>query len=275
MAWLVASDLDGTLLDTTYPTVAAALAIDAVAAAYPGVSVVLVSSKTLAEMVGIARFCESDPLLLFENGAGVAWRETKLCGRGSQQHAGFEVECASVGYPRIREQLEMLRRTRSYQFRGFGDMTAGEVAERTGLDVQSAEEARRRMGTEPLAWGSDADSLERFRQDLAELGLCLERGGRFHHVSAHANKQGALRRLIKQIRYQTGERISTLACGDAPNDLDMLSHADRALVFPGSEGNYLLPESDRVWHAPKAGPATWLACVSRMIESQVGEALAI
>ena len=275
MALLVATDLDGTLLDTTYPKLEAALAIDSVAQAYPGVCVVLASSKTLPEMIDIAKLCESDPLLLFENGAGFAWRETRLCGSGSRQYAGFEVECTGVDYAQIREVLLALRRSASYQFRGFGDMTVAEVAERTGLDTRSAADARDRLATEPIEWLGDASSLEQFRADLASWGLGLERGGQFHHVASHMNKQRALRRLVKQIRYQTGDRVITLACGDAPNDLDMLQQADRALVFPQSEGGYLLPEGEGVWHAPKAGPATWLACVSRVIESQAREALAI
>lgn len=231
MALLVATDLDGTLLDTSYPKREAALAIDAVAQAYPEVCVVLASSKTLPEMVDIAKLCATDPLLLFENGAGFAWRESQLCGHGSRQFAGFEVDCTGVDYAHIREVLLALRRSAAYPFRGFGDMTAVEVAERTGLDTKSAADARDRLASEPIEWLGDVNLLGQFRADLASRGLCLELGGQFHHVAANMNKQRALRRLIKQIRYQTGDRVITLACGDAPNDLVIESYAGEALAI--------------------------------------------
>ena len=269
--WLLITDLDGTLLDGTYPQREAALAIDSVARAYPEVSVVLASSKTLREMVRIGALCDSDPFLLFENGVGCAWRESRLCGSGDQQLAGFEVRCSGIGYTDLRAQLEDLRTRGGYRFRGFADMTSSEVAERTGLDLASAEAARDRLASEPICWEDDKAALGRFAEELAAAGLRLDRGGRFHIVTSGHGKQKAVRDLIRRIRYQTGQRFATLACGDAPNDLDMLVHADRALVFPRATGDYLLPKGANVWHAPKAGPATWLACVSRVFESHLLE----
>jgi mannosyl-3-phosphoglycerate phosphatase len=275
MNWLVVTDLDGTLLDATYPVAQAAAAIDAIAGGRRGVPVVLASSKTLSEMVSIAGRCESNPVLLFENGAGMAWREPALGSRGTFEHAGFQVECTAVPYADICARLELLRRDRAYQFRGFADMTSAELAALTGLELAAAEAAQRRMASEPIEWCGDDESLQRFRQELADMGLCLERGGVFRHVTGNINKQRALLCLINRMRYQTGVRFTTLACGDAPNDLAMLKAADNALVFPHVDGGYLLPEGDGVRHAPKAGPATWLAYVSQVIESAGVEALTI
>ena len=61
--------------------------------------------------------------------------------------------------------------------------------------------------------------------------------------------------------------MTTLACGDAPNDVDMMRAADRALVFPGSNGSYVLPQGPTVTHAPGAGPDVWSRCVSSLIQA--------
>lgn len=274
MDWLIITDLDGTLLDDSYPVQQAAQAIDALGDRYPGLRVALASSKTLTEMVELASHCASEPILVFENGAGIAWREVTLVQRGTMRQKGYEVECHGEGYQQLRAALAALQRSRHYEFRGFGDMTAAEVAARTGLDERAAGDARLRLASEPIVWNGDEQSLDRFRADLGQLGLNLERGGRFHHVLWNMNKARALGRIKRLICYQTGIHVTTLACGDAPNDVGMLQRADHALVFPARDGRYLLPRRNGVSHAPAAGPSSWLASVTEVMETQHGEALA-
>jgi mannosyl-3-phosphoglycerate phosphatase len=271
MDWLIVTDLDGTLLDDRYPVREASLAVDIVADSYPGARIALASSKTLTEMIELAGHCVCDPFLVFENGAGIAWRESVLARPGSTRVQGYEVECAGEGYEELRVTLQKLQRSRRYKFRGFGDMSAAEVAHRTGLDERAAADARLRMASEPIVWNGDEQSLECFRSDLDELGLHLESGGRFYHVLSSMNKARALGRIKRLIRYQTGIQLTTLACGDAPNDLEMLQRADHALVFPMRSGGYLLPERDGVAHAPRAGPGAWLAGVTEVIAGVGGE----
>ena len=89
MHWLIATDLDGTLLDDGYRLEAAAAAIDAlfwlrpVAAGLVKLHVVLATSKTFVEAVTLAGHCACDPVLAFENGAGLAWRTVACAARGT------------------------------------------------------------------------------------------------------------------------------------------------------------------------------------------------
>ena len=276
--WLIATDLDGTLLDDDYPLEVAAAAIDGlfelpeVAGCPVRLRVVLATSKTLAEGARLAGRCASRPILAFENGAGIAWRAAACTRRGTERLHGYEIESGGVDYGRIRRRLLRLREKPGYRFRGFGDMSAQEVAGRTGLDEESAALAKQRMASEPLVWQGTRAALQSFQCDLGDLGLTLELGGRFHHVAGRRNKAGAVAAIRRYLAREGQETVVTLACGDAPNDAEMMLAADYALVFPGRNGGYALPAGSTVIHAPGAGPETWQYCVSRIIQSNSQEA---
>ena len=273
MHWLIATDLDGTLLDDGYPLEAAAAAIDELSGLSPAsgttvrLRVVLATSKTLAEGIRLVDLCVSQPILAFENGAGVAWRTGACSRRGSCRRDGYEIECTGTDYGRIRGHLLRLREKTEYRFRGFGDMSPAELADRTGLDADSAAAAMQRMASEPLLWQGAPSALPSFEKDLNDLGLNLELGGRFHHATGRRNKAGAVAAILQHLAPCRHGTLTTLACGDAPYDVEMMHAADFALVFPGRDGGYALPADATVFHAPGAGPAAWLECVSRIVRS--------
>ncbi len=274
MHWLIATDLDGTLLDDGYPLEAAAAAIDAlfelapVADGRATLQAVLATSKTLAECMRLVDRCASHPIIAFENGAGLAWPTAACTRRGKSRRNGYEIESAAMDYGRIRAHLLELRAKPAYRFRGFGDMPAAEIAARTGLDEDSAAAARQRMASEPLVWQGAPAVLPSFARDLNELGLKLAPGGRFHHATGSRDKAGAVAAIRKHYVRGRHDSVVTLACGDAPNDAEMMLAADYALVFPGRNGGYALSANAAVFHAPNAGPAAWLERVSHIVESK-------
>ncbi len=266
MNWLIVTDLDGTLLDDDYLYAQAAQALDTIAGSYPDAHTALVSSKTPAEMIELAGRCQSDPILIFENGSGMAWRERVLCRPGNQRQDGFEIESFGTPYPEVVATLRALRFQNDFAFRGFSDMTPLEIAELTGLSHSGAGKARQRVGSEPLAFSGSAEELETFRAALAEHDLEMVLGGRFHHVGSHLSKGRAVARLWRLLRFQFGIHPKTLACGDAPNDLEMMERADHAIVFPDRGGAYLQPDNPNTQRAPVAGPTAWLEAVSEVLE---------
>jgi mannosyl-3-phosphoglycerate phosphatase len=160
----------------------------------------------------------------------------------------------------------MLRFEHDYPFRGFSDMTPCEISTLTGLTHSGAEKARQRVGSEPILWQGDSGGLEEFQAALAAHDLELVRGGRFHHVGSNLNKGRALARLWRLLRFQFGIHARTLACGDAPNDLDMMERADHAIVFPMGDGDYLELANPNTSRAPVAGPGAWLTAVTDLLD---------
>ena len=311
MDWLIATDLDGTLLDDGYPLAEAAQAVDALHERIirrdpqSKVLVVLASSKTCAELIPLADRCASAPLILFENGAGWAQRTAShaqpneggapslrgnhferrsergrpalelaagarvgLSGSESVSCEGYRIErLANGGYADIRALLAQLRRHPGFDFLGFGDWSAAEVAACTGLDEPAAQAAKQRTASEPILWQGGERALQAFNSELERNGLSLTQGGRFQHVAGPHSKGAALAQIEAQFE-SPGRPLFKLACGDAANDLDMLRRADLALVFPSRDGGYILPQGAGVAHAPSAGPESWLAGATRLIESQ-------
>lgn len=252
---LVATDLDGTLLDDTYDLAAAAGAVDAVAARSR--AVVLASSKTFPEMRALAERCRTPPALVFENGAGVALPDPAA-------PDGWRIARRGPGYAPLRTLLGDLRRA-GFAFRGFGDMDAAEVARRTGLSPAAAATARAREATEPLVWEDAPERLEAFRARLAVHGLVLVRGGRFVHVMPDVDKAGGVRDVREALDAGSAPLIG---CGDAPNDRTLLNGADVAVVFPDRNGAPLEPEgAGCVLRAAAPGAAGWLAAVRRALDA--------
>ena len=266
-AWLIATDLDGTLLDDSYPHAAAAAAIDEIQADGAGPCVALASSKTLAEMTELAQLVRTGVFIIFENGSGVAWPRSMLDKAGDLRHGKYEVVSFAGDYASICRTLSRLRDD-GFAFRGFADMDAAEVAQATGLSEQQAALARQRLASEPIAWLGSEPELERFKRALGRAGLSVVRGGRFLHVSRGGSKAMAVEYLCQQLTRVYGSAPRVLACGDAPNDLEMIDAADMGLVFPGRSGGYLKPLSQCIAHATKPGPESWLAAVKQITEDK-------
>jgi len=260
--WLIVSDLDGTLLDDTYDLAAAAAAVDAQVAR--GRHVALASSKTCDEMLDVARLCRTRPVLIFENGAGIAWPQP----RAGACEVPYRMEIAGEGYPALRRRLRQLRRRRDYRFVGFGDLSAREVADATGLSPDAARLARHRQASEPLLWQDSEERLHAFRAALEAVGYRLVQGGRFHHVMPATDKARGLTRVAASLG-----PVRVVACGDADNDLGMLRAADLAVVFPRRRGGYLgVPGADGedvAVRAECAGAGCWSRTLDRLLASEL------
>lgn len=257
--WIIATDLDGTLLDRTYDLKEAARALNLVVHSWPVVhKLVLATSKTLQELEPLATMLDQPAVLVYENGAGYA-----LASAANDQTSIHPVHLSdeSKQYRAIRNVLVRLREHHEFDFTGFGDMSARQVSEITALDLESAELAKQRCASEPLLWFDTESRLELFRKALAAEGLGLVSGGQFHHVSAPVNKWDA----VDQWRQRSLPHAQILACGDAHNDEQLLRAADKSLVFPRGDGSYLLPNSAAVGHAPAPGPAAWYKAVCRVL----------
>jgi mannosyl-3-phosphoglycerate phosphatase len=237
---LVFTDLDGTLLDhDTYDWTPAAPALGALRAA--GVPVVPVSSKTLAELDHLCARIGLDGPRVGENGTLVAW-------------PGEPPHLFGPGIDAIRGKLAALRQRTGWQFRGFADMSASEIAERTGLDQKAAARAAQRLASEPLLWEDSDAALAAFQLAIAGAGLTLLQGGRFLHVLGQADKGKALAHVAQRLT----PAARTVALGDSPNDRAMLLAVDLPVIVRKKDGSAMsLPERPDARVTDLPGPAGW------------------
>jgi mannosyl-3-phosphoglycerate phosphatase len=260
---VIFTDLDGTLLDDqTYRWTAARPALQALARAqYP---LVVVTSKTRAEV---------DPILL-----ALGRREPFVVENGGAIYipAGyfpFTPECTIaagagwrkviLGAPRTRlvKQLAIAARRAKVQIRGFSQMPAPEVAERTGLPLEHARRALRRQYDEPFViLNETARAWPRLKREIERQGFSTTRGSRFFHISGRGDKGVAVARLVGWLRRAHGTNCRTVGLGDCPNDIPLLSSVDQPILVARPGNRYdeeTLAAVPRVQRVVGVGPAGW------------------
>lgn len=268
---VVFTDLDGSLLDsTTYSFEAAKQALAALRARR--IPLVLASSKTRMEIEPIRFRLDHVHPFIVENGGGlfipkgyfdcpVPWAQV----RGTFQVIELGAPCA-----RLRAALKEIEQTLGCRLRGFGDMSAEEIAKRTGLSHSEAVLAKQREYDEPFIIEGPS-TLAGDVQRLAEArGFHCTQGGRFYHLMGNSDKGRAVQCLIDCYRrqYGSGDAILTVAIGDSLNDLPMLALADQPVLVQQPDGSYdpevQLPNLIR---APGIGPVGWNRAIFGLLKT--------
>jgi len=264
-SWVVFSDLDGTLLDHhTYSFDAALPALEDLKARR--IPVVLCSSKTRAELEEIrTRLDNGDPFIV-ENG-GSAFIPAGYFpfavpeGRESGRYVAIEF---GLPYAEVRQALTRINAELRGGLRGFGDMSAEEVARLCGFSRREAELAQRREYGEPVIIEGAATAAE-LEAAAARQGLRTIRGARFFHLTGGNDKGRAVRALRALYERERGP-VRALGIGDSLNDLALLEAVDVAVLVQKPDGAYepgiRLPGLIR---APGPGPAGWNAAVRELI----------
>jgi mannosyl-3-phosphoglycerate phosphatase len=245
---LVATDLDGTLLDErthSYEPARPALA----ALARAGACLVLASSKTRAEMEPLARRLGLRAPLIVENG-GVLLLPRRA--------GGYDAITLGIGRQALSRALEEIGREVGFELRGFSSLTPAEVERLTGLTGAAARQALRREHDEPLLLDNDEQAAA-VAAAAERRGLRLTRGGGFFHLTGDSDKGQALRELLARLG-ERGRSFRTVGLGDAANDLPLLLAVERPIVIPRPGGGLdpvlarAIPGAER---APAPGPAGW------------------
>lgn len=268
---LVATDLDGCLLDASYSYEPARPALAALARDL--VPLILVSSKTRAEVEPLARVLGLDTPFVVENGGAlvVPRRLLPRDERAAVEEDGPYAEIP-LGTPRrvLVEALHELAARTGVRVRGFGGLTSSDLERLTGLSIAAATRALQRHYDEPFLVEGGDEPAARLASAAVRRGLVVSRGGQFHHLTGRVGKGDALRRLL-ELYGAARRRFHTVALGDAPNDLSMLELCDRPIVVPRANGSLepslaaALPRAER---APSPGPAGWNAAVLAVLRGE-------
>lgn len=261
--WLVFTDLDGTLLEhRSYSAEPARPALVRLARA--GIPVIFATSKTLSELRPLMNCLGISGPAVAENGSVLAFPPRWQGDSGTLQRY-------SPPYDALVARLGRLRENEGFRFQGFHDWSAQELARQTGLSRVQVTLARCREASEPILWQDCEDSLKSFRQRLADHGLKLIRGGRFHHVlGAAADKAHALQSLVSWLRAQ-GWKGRTIALGDAPNDYTMLTMADVPVIVRNPHTPEIPPLANpHVLHTAETGPVGWREAIENILSTTQG-----
>jgi mannosyl-3-phosphoglycerate phosphatase len=260
---VVVTDLDGTLLDhDSYAWAEAKPALMSLRAR--GIPVVPCSSKTRAEMRVIARALDLDGPFIPENGGAVVWprRTDATPPPGARQDDSEWVSPMGVPVERLCPAFDDIRSSLGLDLVSVASLDASEIAQRTGLTIEAAERARAREWSVPFFCPRTLTVLEdaALREAAIDRGLAVTTGGRFFHLVGPGGKRQAVQHLRRRLEDASGRTLTLVVLGDAPNDADMLSVADIAIVVPGANlemtrQTAALVDGCRV--APAPGPRGW------------------
>lgn len=266
MRTVIFTDLDGSLLHPiSYSYKEAAPALELIRKR--GIPLVLCSSKTRAELeVYRERLQNRDPFIVENGGAVFVPMGYFSFLKGKAPHDEYDEYIVSIlgkPYEEIRKEFERMRESLHIPVRGFGDMTAEEIAALTGLSREEAALARKREFGEPFIFEQGTDS--RFFNAAEERGLCWTQG-RFHYLMGNHDKGKAVRQLKEWYRREHGKLI-TIGIGDGFNDLPLLKEVDHPVLVQKEDGNY----DERVAFpglikADGIGPVGWCRAVVELLQ---------
>jgi mannosyl-3-phosphoglycerate phosphatase family protein len=265
MRTVIFSDLDGSLLDQdTYAYDAALPALRM--ARDKGIPVVIVSSKTMAEIeVWRQRLNNHDPFVV-ENGGGIYIPKGyfPFVIPGALEQVGYLMLSLGIPYATIRKKFAELRERTGINVRGFGDMTTEEVADLTGLTRQEAAQAKKRDFTEPFVFPESADA--QFLQLVEGERLRWTQGAFFHLMGDH-HKGRAVDRLRSWYERKYQAPVTAIGIGDSLNDLPFLLAVDRPVLIRKKNGTYEgRIEIPGLVRTRQAGSAGWGEAVEELLK---------
>jgi len=275
--FVIFTDVDGTLLDVdTYSFEAARQALQALKARE--IPVVLVSSKTRAEMEPLRRQLDHRDPFIVENGAAV------YVPRGqfgfpldrSRAKASYDVIELGLPYHMLRDVLKQVEDAVETPLVGFGDLSVEEIMRVTGLPRADAALAKQREYDEPYIVEGPPTLVEEVCRQVVVRGLRWTKGGRFFHLTGPHDKGQAAALLMRCYRRQQRlqerqARIESVGIGDSVNDAPLLAVVDHPILVQRRDGshdpNIHLPGIRRV---SGAGPIGWNRVVMEFLEQAPG-----
>lgn len=267
---VVFSDLDGTLLDgETYSFDAADDALEVLRAR--SIPVILVSSKTRAEIELLRSRLRNEHPFIVENGGAVIIPAAYFPFPITAAIASGPYLVLELGLPyaQLRRALRKIERDLGVPLRGYGDMSVDEVARRTGLSSEEAALSKQRAYDEPFIVEGEGWDDRALDKAVTDHHLRWTRGDRFHHLMGLQDKGEAVCHLIRLFqRKAQGEHntLTTVALGNSPNDVPMLAVTDKAILVQLADGSYAAGiDLPGLIHAPAPGPAGWNRAVLSLL----------
>jgi len=257
---VIFTDMDGSLLDHhDYHHHEADALLDELEVKH--IPVILVSSKTRAELLHWRKELNNHHPFIIENGAAVIMPAGYFQQQPEAVTLQDEYWVRSFTEPRQRwlDLIAALAPDYAGDFNQFAKMDLDTIMALTGLAPDMARLAAQREYGEPVHWTGSTDKQQAFIQALVKEGASVLQGGRFLHVSGKCDKGEAVRWLQEQyVINQDGQKPVSLAIGDSQNDESMLAQADDSLVIrsPVHDGS-VFRHLDVTMYSKKMGPAGW------------------
>jgi mannosyl-3-phosphoglycerate phosphatase len=265
---IIFTDLDGTLLDPIDYSYAITKPV-ITRLRKQGIPIIFCSSKTRAEQeLYRTKLGIRDPFIVEDGGAVFINREYfSFPYKYDKSVGGYYVIELGMPYEEIRRKIRETNEKNRLNIRGFGDMSAEDIADITGLDIESARLAKRREYEETLNLEGEGPETGRILSKIEEAGLKWSRGSRFYSVSAKSDKGKAVRIVINLFQRKLG-RVKAIGIGDSLNDAAMLSEVDLPFLVqkPGNRWEELTVKN--LCRINRVGPYGWILAMEELVDDK-------
>ena len=270
--YVVFADLDGSLLDAgpaSWET--AAPAVEALRA--HGIPLILVSSRTRAELEPLRRRLQHRDPFIVENGAAVFIPQGLFTFPLERVRTKSTYDVIELGMPyhMLRDVLKQIEDAVETPLHGFGDLSLEEVMQITGLSRADATLARIREYDEPFLLEGAQPLLEEVCRQIVARGLRWTKAGSLFHLTGDNDKGEAAELLMRcyqreqQLQFQI-RSVESVGIGDSINDVPLLAVVDHPILMQKPDGsfdtNVLLP---RLVRTRGMGPTGWNDAVLRLL----------
>jgi mannosyl-3-phosphoglycerate phosphatase len=229
------------------------------------IPLICISSKTFDEMSFLMKRLHLDYSFGFENGSGIAYYS-----EGTRE---YKIDLTGPGVDVLVEFMPELERISGKSLRSIISFSDDEIAQMTGLDLNSAALAKKRLTTLPFLEEENnllTDSeIANLNEKLSEYSFQITKGGRFNHLIPSGSGKGeAVKKIIEFYKYKFKDEIVTAAAGDSLNDIPMLKSADYSYVIRKPGGGFINLMSGKIMNS--SGPAGFTEAVNDFIKIIAG-----
>lgn len=263
---IVFTDLDGTLADYhTYSYEPALPALDALKK--NNIPLIICSSKTRAEIEKFRSRLDNTHPFISENGGAIFFPLDYFSFEFPFTRKDLKYLIIEFGTPyhKIRGTLQKIQSRFPDTVRGFGDISAQEVANLCEIPPDEGVLAKEREYDEPFLL-KDKTILEKIREIANEDHLQIIQGGRFYHLIGE-NDKGKAVSYLTDISRRAHDDVKTIGLGDSQNDLPMFQVVDYPVLVKKPEGSYDPNITlDNLIKSPGIGPVGWNYSVLQLLE---------
>jgi mannosyl-3-phosphoglycerate phosphatase len=268
---IVFTDLDGTLLEfKTYSYEKALPMIERLK--LHSIPIVFCSHKTRAEQsVFRDKLGISDPFIV-ENGGAIVIPNNyfEFNFEYHRTVAGYKLIELGLPYESIRATLKRIETELGMAIKGFGDMSAEEVAKDSGLPIEFARLAKQREYDETfkLDYDNDKDKA-RILRAIEASGLKWTHGGRYYSIMGSYNDKGRAVKILTELFRKKFDVIQTIGIGDSLNDLPMLQEVDLAYLVQKPNGTWEELELSNLTKVESIGPEGWCKVINWWLKNSI------
>lgn len=263
---LVFTDLDGSLLnhdDYSFSDAKCALKL----IRKNSIPLIFCSSKTRMEIESLQKAAGIRAPFVVENGSAIYIpKDYEInVGDDARDIGEYRLIMLGVNYMVIRSFISGI--SKDYRLKGFGDMSAAEIAELSGLSLEEAGMAKMREFTEPFIIGN-RKMLPALRESANLHGIAITEGGRFYHFIGDGSSKGlAVGRLRNIFSRNNMREMKTIGLGDSLNDFSMLSCVDIPVLIPHPDGTYADIDLPGMIRARHPGSRGWNDAIISIVDS--------